>query len=66
MYNDNIENIKLAQDGIEQAMENLVKKNSGLVWNIVKRFSGRGIKKRSMVFKKKIPRSEIRKQDLKV
>ena len=42
MYNDNIENIKLAQDGIEQAMENLVKKNSGLVWNIVKRFTGRG------------------------
>ena len=42
MYKDNIENIKLAQNGIEQAMENLVKNNSGLVWNIVKRFTGRG------------------------
>lgn len=42
MYNDNIENVKLAQDGIENAMETLIKNNSGLVWNIVKRFTGRG------------------------
>ena len=42
MHNDNIKNIKLAQDGIEEAMESLVKNNSGLVWNIVKRFTGRG------------------------
>lgn len=43
MYNDNIKNIKLAQEGKEDAMEELVKNNSGLVWNIVKRFTGRGI-----------------------
>ena len=43
MYNDNIKNIKLAQEGKEEAMEELVKNNSGLVWNIVKRFTGRGI-----------------------
>lgn len=43
MYNDNIKNIKLAQEGKKEAMEELVKNNSGLVWNIVKRFTGRGI-----------------------
>lgn len=43
MYNDNIKNIKLAQEGKEEAMEELIKNNSGLVWNIVKRFTGRGI-----------------------
>lgn len=43
MYNDNIKNIKLAQEGIEEAMEELIKNNSGLVWNIVKRFNGRGV-----------------------
>ena len=42
MYNDNIKNIKLAQENNEQAMETLIKNNSGLVWNIVKRFIGRG------------------------
>ena len=42
MYNDNIKNIKLAQENDEQAMETLIKNNSGLVWNIVKRFVGRG------------------------
>ena len=42
MYDDNIKNIKLAQEGKEDAMEALIKNNSGLVWNIVKRFSGRG------------------------
>lgn len=42
MYKDNIQNIKLAQNGDETAMERLIKNNSGLVWNIVKRFSGRG------------------------
>lgn len=42
MYNDNIKNIKLAQENNEQAMETLMKNNSGLVWNIVKRFIGRG------------------------
>lgn len=42
MYKDNIHNIKLAQDGDELAMEKLLKNNSGLIWNIVKRFNGRG------------------------
>lgn len=42
MYSDNIKNIKLAQENNEEAMELLIKNNSGLVWNIVKRFVGRG------------------------
>ena len=42
MYNDNIKNIRLAQENNEEAMETLIKNNSGLVWNIVKRFIGRG------------------------
>ena len=42
MYSDNIKNIKLAQSGKKDALEELIKNNSGLIWNIVKRFSGRG------------------------
>lgn len=42
MYNDNVKYIKLAQENDEEAMEILIKNNSGLVWNIVKRFIGRG------------------------
>ena len=42
MYNDNIKYIKLAQENNEEAMEILLKNNSGLIWNIVKRFMGRG------------------------
>lgn len=42
MYNDNIKYIKLAQENNEEAMEVLIKNNSGLIWNIVKRFVGRG------------------------
>ena len=42
MYNDNIKYIKLAQENNEEAMEILIKNNSGLIWNIVKRFLGRG------------------------
>lgn len=42
MYSDNIKYIKLAQENSEEAMEQLIKKNSGLIWNIVKRFTGRG------------------------
>lgn len=42
MYNDNIKYIKLAQENSEEAMELLIKNNSGLIWNIVKRFTGRG------------------------
>ena len=43
MYDNNIKNIKLAQEGKEEALEELVKDNSGLVWNIVRRFIGRGV-----------------------
>ena len=42
MYNDNIKYIKLARENNEEAMEILIKNNSGLIWNIVKRFMGRG------------------------
>ena len=42
MYNDNIRNIKLAQENDEDAMDALIKNNSGLIWNIVRRFAGRG------------------------
>lgn len=42
MYNDNLKYIKLAQKNNEEAMELLIKNNSGLIWNIVRRFIGRG------------------------
>lgn len=42
MYKNNIKNINLAQEGSKNAMEELIQDNTGLVWNIVKRFSGRG------------------------
>lgn len=42
LYNDNKKYIKLAQENSEEAMEMLIKNNSGLIWNIVKRFMGRG------------------------
>jgi RNA polymerase sporulation-specific sigma factor len=37
-----LELIKLAQSGDKEAAERIVKENSGLVWSVVKRFSGRG------------------------
>lgn len=42
MYNDNLKYIKLAQENNEEAMDILIKNNSGLIWNIVRRFIGRG------------------------
>ena len=42
MYENNIEDIKKAQNGDDIAFENLVNNNKGLIWNIVKRFTGRG------------------------
>ena len=39
--NDNY-SIKRAQEGDKFELERLVKQNSGLIWSIVKRFSGRG------------------------
>ncbi|MDR2649959.1 MAG: RNA polymerase sporulation sigma factor SigF [Clostridiales bacterium] len=37
-----LELIMLAQSGDKDATERIVKENSGLVWSVVKRFSGRG------------------------
>ena len=34
--------IKRAQNGDEEAMSQIIQENAGLVWNIVRRFSGRG------------------------
>lgn len=36
------EDIIMAQQGDETAMENLIQKNKGLIWSIVKRFQNRG------------------------
>ncbi len=42
MYSNTYDEIKKAQSGDKEAMASLVKNNLGLVYNIVKRFSGRG------------------------
>lgn len=42
MYKNNLKDIQQAQQGNEEAMTRLVENNKGLVWNIVKRFNGRG------------------------
>lgn len=42
MYENNLLDIKKAQEGNNDAMERLVENNKGLIWNIVKRFTGRG------------------------
>ena len=42
MYKNNLQNIKLAQQQDKNALAMLVEDNAGLVWNIVKRFQGRG------------------------
>ena len=42
MYENTYEKIVKAQSGDEEAMASLVKNNLGLVYNIAKRFSGRG------------------------
>lgn len=42
MYINTYDEIKRAQSGDKEAMANLVNNNLGLVYNIVKRFSGRG------------------------
>lgn len=45
MYKENIKYIQLAQEGNKEALELLMKNNSGLIWNIVNRFQGRGYEK---------------------
>ena len=42
MYENSITDIINAQKGNKDAMETLVKQNSGLIYSIVKRFIGRG------------------------
>lgn len=37
------EYIRRAQDGDEEALEQLVRENSGLVWSVARRFLGRGV-----------------------
>ena len=39
---DNIELIKLAHMGDKNARDELVFENTGLIWSMVRRFSGRG------------------------
>lgn len=42
MYENNLKDIRKAQQGDSEAMTRLVENNKGLIWNIVKRFNGRG------------------------
>jgi RNA polymerase sporulation-specific sigma factor len=42
MYENTTEEILQAQGNDEKALEKIVEKNSGLIWSIVKRFTGRG------------------------
>ena len=41
MYENTIDEILKAQNKDNDAMTNIIKNNSGLIWSIVKRFSGR-------------------------
>ena len=41
-FENKAEDIIKAQQGNEKAMEDLIENNKGLIWNIVKRFQGRG------------------------
>ena len=42
MYEKEAEEIVQAQNNDKEALNNIIKKNSGLIWSIVKRFNGRG------------------------
>lgn len=42
MFDVNTKEIELAQNGSEEALNNIILNNSGLIWSIVKRFYGRG------------------------
>lgn len=48
MYDTNEEYIKEAINGSNEAMENIINNNQGLIWNIVARFSGRGYEKEEL------------------
>ncbi len=42
LYENNIKDIEEAQKGNQKVMQQLIDENNGLIWSIVKRFSGRG------------------------
>ena len=42
MYETSVDEIVKAQNNDTEAMNNIIEKNSGLIWSIVKRFMGRG------------------------
>lgn len=42
LYENDVKNIIEAQKGNEKSMDKLIQDNNGLIWSIVKRFSGRG------------------------
>lgn len=42
MYETSVDEIVKAQNNDMEAMNNIIEKNSGLIWSIVKRFMGRG------------------------
>ncbi len=42
MFENDKNTIQKAQQGDQEVLEKLIKENSGLIWSIVKRFSGRG------------------------
>ena len=42
MYENTTEKILNAQNGNKDEMAKLIEENNGLIWSIVKRFSGRG------------------------
>lgn len=41
LYENNIKDIEQAQNGNQEIMTKLIEENNGLIWSIVKRFSGR-------------------------
>lgn len=49
MFNNTYEEIRKAQNNDKEAMDNLVKKNLGLVYNIAKRFMGRGVELEDLI-----------------
>lgn len=49
MYEEATKEIIMAQNNNEEAMTNIIEKNSGLIWSIVKRFMGRGYSRRRVI-----------------
>ncbi len=42
-FNNNVEDIIKAQNGDEAVMEELIERNKGLIWSIIRRFKDRGV-----------------------